>query len=169
VVHSVGVEPSVLRRLLDLHASAGASEPCALLLGAASAREIRVEDACPAENVHPRPDVAFEAAPGACLEAARRARESGRAIVGAFHGHGARRADLSTSDATALLHAAAAPGSEGEPVPVPFAYLVSGRGAGRAPVLRGFVAHGGHVRERPVVARPRAKLPPPPDGARALP
>jgi proteasome lid subunit RPN8/RPN11 len=157
VIHAVAVEPSVLERLLALHASAGEAEPCALLLGAASERHVHVEEALPAENVHPRPDVAFEASPAACLDAARRAREGGRAVVGAFHGHGARRAELSGADLRALLQAAVAPGEGGVPAPAPFAYLVSGRGAGRATVLRGWVALSGRVRERPVVARARPR------------
>jgi proteasome lid subunit RPN8/RPN11 len=147
VLRSVTIDPAGMRRLLSLHGGAGASEPCALLLGRVGDRSIVVEDLVETRNAHAAPEKAFSASRSALIETAHRAREEGRSVVGAWHGHGPRRADLSDADRAGLLAAAVAPGSGGQPASVPFTYLVSGRGAGRNVVFRAFLAEGGAVRE----------------------
>jgi proteasome lid subunit RPN8/RPN11 len=146
----VSIEPAVLGRLLNIHRRVSAIEPCALLVGVASADSILIEAAIEAPNVHPKPDRAFAVGPAVLFEAARRARAAGRSVVGAWHGHGARRADLSVADHAAVRATGVTPGAGGVAEAAPFVYVVSGRGAGRSIVVRAFVASRGGVVDTPL-------------------
>jgi proteasome lid subunit RPN8/RPN11 len=146
----VVVSPTALRALLSAHDAAVAAEPCALLIGRAESRGLRVLEARPTPNVHPSPAVAFTVEPEALAATSREARARGLAVVGAWHGHLRGPAWLSRADEAGLRRAGvAAEGTER----APFTFLVTGRGAGRATVLRGFVVRrSGAVAETPVFA-----------------
>jgi len=167
----VAIEPAVLGRLLNIHRRVSAIEPCALLVGSASGSSIVVEAAIEAPNVHPKPDRAFAVGPAVLFEAARRARAAGRSVVGAWHGHGQRRAELSVADHAGVLATGVSPGAGGRPEAAPFVYVVSGKGAGRAIVVRAFLASRGGVVEaslRAVTARDRMLSVAPPSIAAVL-
>jgi proteasome lid subunit RPN8/RPN11 len=148
---TVVVSPTALRALLAAHAAAAGSEPCALLIGRDDPRGLRVLEARPAPNVHPAPARSFAVDPAALAAAAREARERGLRVVGSWHAHLAGPALLSRADEAGLRDAALAPQAGGERAP--YAFLVTGRGAGRATVLRGYVVREtGWVSETSVVA-----------------
>jgi proteasome lid subunit RPN8/RPN11 len=156
------IEGSALRSVLSAHASATGAEPCGVLLGRAAPRAIRIEEAVSTGNAHPRPETAFLLAPAEVLRIGRDARERGLSIVGAWHGHPSGSADVSTADARGLSAGADAPGTPAGPSRAPFVFLISGRGAGRAPVVRAFGPGPGGPLELPLRG-----FPPPAPPARA--
>jgi proteasome lid subunit RPN8/RPN11 len=137
-VHEIRISATALSTLLQGHRKAGGAEACAVLIGEAGPVRIDVLEARPVENAHPAPARSFLIDPAAALEAARRAREAGLAVVGTWHAHPSGEARLSTADAYGLEAASRGPGAGGVPASLPHAYLVSGRGAGRATVVRAF-------------------------------
>jgi desampylase len=145
------VSPTLLRALLSAHGAAVDAEPCAVLIGRAEARGLRVLEARPTPNVHPAPARGFVVEPAALVAASRDARERGLSVVGAWHGHLRGPAWPSLADEAGLRVAGIVPG---ETKRQPFAFLVTGHGAGRATVLRGFVVRSsGDVAETSVIAR----------------
>ncbi len=149
----VTVSSDVVRSLLQAHAAAGPAEPCAALVGRIEGASVAVSEAKPLENVHAAPHQAFTLDPGALLGVAREARDRGLQVVGAWHGHPRGPAWPSWADEEGLITAAVAPGGAQVPAPATWVLFVSGRGAGKATVLRAFVPRpgGGKPREVPLV------------------
>jgi proteasome lid subunit RPN8/RPN11 len=76
--------PRALAEEMFAHARERAPEECCGLLGgdAGEARTVY-----PLRNVAPRPEVAYEAAPGELFDAQRRMRARGESLVGVYHSH----------------------------------------------------------------------------------
>lgn len=145
----VFISADAMARVLAAHQAAvgGAKEPCGLMLGTTAPTAVRIAEVKVLENVHANPDRAFLLPASGAVAAARDARERGLTVVGVWHGHLRGPARLSESDAAGLLSASRAAGGEGKPVDVSYVFLVSGGGAGRARVVRGFVGRRGRPRE----------------------
>ncbi|HEX8187593.1 MAG TPA: M67 family metallopeptidase [Pyrinomonadaceae bacterium] len=76
--------PRKLVEEMFAHARACAPEECCGLLGGGGGRAAHVY---PLRNVAPRPEVAYEAAPGELFEAQRSMRARGEALAGVYHSH----------------------------------------------------------------------------------
>jgi proteasome lid subunit RPN8/RPN11 len=151
----VFIAASAMDSLLSAHkaATGGPKEPCGLMLGKAEPGRIDVAEVRVLDNVHPNPDRAFLLAATGAVAAARDGRERGLAVVGVWHGHLRGTARLSESDAIGL--ASASKGSQGRAGDIPYVFLVSGQGAGRARLVRAFV----HLRTKPREVRLDVLLP----------
>jgi proteasome lid subunit RPN8/RPN11 len=136
-VREVRVARGVLDEVLAQHRAGvdGGHERCGALLGRVQGDVVEVEALHPVRNEHPHPARAFSIPAEDALAAAAAARARGCEVVGTWHAHPRGRADLSPADARGLADASAAPGEGGDASRRPHAFLVSGRGAGRATVL----------------------------------
>lgn len=145
----VFIAAEAMSKVLAAHQAAvgGAKEPCGLMLGTTTAGEVRIAEVRVLDNVHANPDRAFLLPASGAVAAAREARERRLTVVGVWHGHLRGPARLSESDAAGLLSASRAAGTDGKPADVSYVFLVSGGGAGRARVVRGFVGRRGRPRE----------------------
>ena len=76
--------PQALVGEMFAHARGCAPEECCGLLGGEGNRAASVY---PLRNVSPRPEVAYEAAPGELFEAQRSMRARGETLVGVYHSH----------------------------------------------------------------------------------
>ncbi|GGD57707.1 peptidase [Erythrobacter arachoides] len=77
------VSSTVIDSLAITAEQAAPHECCGILLGHAG----EISGALPADNVHPSPETHFEIDPRTLIEAHRRARAGGPAIVGYYHSH----------------------------------------------------------------------------------
>jgi proteasome lid subunit RPN8/RPN11 len=143
----VFIAAPAMETVLAAHAAAdsGTKEPCGLLLGKSEVGRIEVADVRVLDNIHATPDRAFLLPAAGAVAAARQAREKGLAVVGVWHGHLQGPARLSESDAAGLASASRA--GEGKAVETTYVFLVSGRGVGRARIVRAFVQQRARPRE----------------------
>jgi proteasome lid subunit RPN8/RPN11 len=141
-VRWVDTQPEALADILAAHAAAGEAEACGALLGSVHGDRVVVEAFQAARNAHPSPTAAFLLHPEDALEAHRAASGRGLRVVGTWHAHPAGGPFPSEADAAGLAAASLAPGAGGAPAEVPHVFAISGRGTGRAPVLRAFLPDG---------------------------
>ena len=81
------IEPEAVDSLLKAYGAAAATEPCGLLLGARQGAVVWIREAPALRNVHPSPDRAFLLDPDEQIRVATAARQRGREVIGAWHGH----------------------------------------------------------------------------------
>ena len=137
---SARISREALATLLEAYRGAGGREPCGLLLGHVDPGTVRIDDVIATNNDHPKPDRAFRIPVEEHAEARRKARHRGLEIVGHWHGHLRGRAEPGEQDRRDLAEVDPASGE-------PHAMLIIGRGAGTAPVIRGYVRRNEEVRE----------------------
>ena len=139
----VDTHPEALAEILAAHAAARDREACGALLGRVLLDRVVIEAFQVARNAHPAPATAFLLHPEDALAARRAAEGRGLRVVGTWHGHLRGEPFPSQVDVAGLAAAALAPGAEGAPVEAPHVFAISGRGSGRAPVLRAFLPDAG--------------------------
>jgi proteasome lid subunit RPN8/RPN11 len=142
LVRFVETHPEALAEILAAHAAAGDREACGALLGRVHGNRVIVEALQAARNAHPQPEAAFLLHPEDALDARRAAAGRGLHVVGTWHAHRVGGPFPSFADAAGLAAAATAPGEGGVPEQTPHVFAITGRGSGRATVLRAFLPDG---------------------------